>query len=72
MIDHFVAYMTIGLIFTFLVEVLIDWLIRIDALTEYSKDDWGWSERILCIWIWPIAILVLIDGYIKGLNNKNK
>jgi hypothetical protein len=61
--------MTIGVIFTFLVELLIDWLISNEALK--SKEDWGWSERILCIWIWPIALLVLVDGYIKGLNNKN-
>ena len=71
MVDHFITYMTIGLGFTFLVELLIDWLIRIKALTEYSKDDWGWPERILCIWIWPIALIVLIDGFIKGRNNKN-
>ena len=69
MVDHFVTYMTIGVIFTFLVELLIDWLISNEALK--SKEDWGWSERILCIWIWPIALLVLVDGYIKGLNNKN-
>jgi len=72
MIDYFIAYMTIGLIFTFLVEILIHWLIQIEALTDYTDDDWGWSERILCIWGWPVALLVLVDGYIKGLNNKNK
>jgi len=39
---------------------------------DYTDDDWGWSERILCIWGWPVALIVLVDGYIKGLNNKNK
>ena len=72
MVEFFIKYMTIGLVFTFLVEILIDWLISRGALKDYTKEDWSWNERVLCIWIWPIAIVVLIDGYIKGYNNKNK
>jgi len=73
MIEFFVKYMTIGLGFTFLVELMIDWLIRIEALKSYTKEDWSWTERILCVWIWPIALVVVVNGYIQGyFNNKKK
>jgi len=72
MIEIFIKYMTIGLVFTLLVELMIDWLIKQKALVKYSKEDWGWSERIICVWIWPVALIVVVDGYIKGYFNKNK
>ena len=72
MVDFFVKYMTIGLGFTFLVELMIDWLSRQKLkIYKYKKEDWGWSERILCVWIWPIAMIVVVHGYIKGYFNKN-
>ena len=70
MVEFFVKYMTIGLGFTFLVELMIDWLISRKALKDYTRADWGWSERILCVWIWPIALIVVVNGYITGYINK--
>jgi len=72
MLEVFTNYMTIGLVFTFLVELMIDWLVRIEALKSYTKEDWGWSERILCVWIWPIALIVVVNGWFQGYFNNKK
>jgi hypothetical protein len=68
MVDVFVKYMIVGLVITFLVELLIDWLISNGAMDEDMKEEWGWQERIMCVWIWPIALVVLIGGFINGKN----
>ena len=59
---------------TFLV-FLIDYIMGIKKVQNHPKiqkigDDWGWQERITCICIWPIAILVFLNSFFKAYLKK--
>ena len=63
-----INYTLIGLIFTFLIDVILSWP-RLQNHPKVSKilekEGWGWIERILLILIWPLGLANFIYGFIK-------
>ena len=62
-------YFFIGTGFTF----IIDLLLGLDIFKNHPKmkdKTWGMSERITCICIWPIAILVFLNSFFKAYLKK--
>ena len=58
------TYLFIGVIFTFLVDLLID---RLSNFNVYLSEDMGWDnlQRTFCILLWPFALTVFIVAFIK-------
>ena len=57
-------YFTIGFIFCFLVDVLLN----ISAIRKRLKPKtlkWGWGERICAVLVWPIGIIIFTIQFIK-------
>ena len=62
--DIILNYIFIGFVFIF----FIDWLLNIDRIKKHPlmvNQTWGWSERTICILIWPLAILVFLVSFFK-------
>ena len=66
-------YFFIGAGFTFIVDLLLG----IEGIRNHPKikkslkqGDWRLQERILCIIIWPVAVLVFSTAFIKQYFNK--
>ena len=55
-------YFFIGFIFTLLIEYLFNRNISHPLLKDAT---WDWSERIICILIWPLGLLVFLTAFIK-------
>ena len=62
-----IMYFLIGVLCSFLVDLLQDKLSNMGALPPEVRDTWGWTERIICILLWPYAIV----SFIKGLSQSN-
>ena len=62
------TYLIIGVIVSFIVDLLQDHLTEKGLLDPEIKESWGWSERCICIILWPMAIIM----FMKGIQNKNK
>ena len=61
------TYILIGMLFAIFVELLADYLKSIGTWPfDPAEDPWNWMVRILIIFLWPIAIVIFIRGYIKG------
>ena len=62
--DMILNYIFIGFIFTF----FIDWLLSLNSIKNHPNVkglSWGNKERIMCISIWPIAVLVFFLSFFK-------
>ena len=57
-------YFFIGAGFTFVVDLLLS-MERIKNHIELKDKDWGMTQRILCMVIWPLASLVFLISFIK-------
>ena len=55
-------YCFIGIIFTFLMDVMISLAHKNPKIKEI---DWSWWERSLCITFWPIALIVFLYSFYK-------
>ena len=55
-------YFFIGVVFIFLIELLRD---NVKNHPQLKNANWGWGERILCILIWPIALIRFSISFIK-------
>jgi len=57
-------YFFIGFGFTFIVDLLLG----IEGIKNHPKmkgHSWGMKERILCIIIWPLSVLIFSIAFIK-------
>ena len=57
-------YFFIGVAFTF----ILDLLLGLNSFKNHPKMKdkvWGMKERILCVIIWPISLLIFIIAFIK-------
>ena len=61
----FTTYIIIGLVF----GLVIEWIH--DNLMKEKQDLENWM-RLAYILVWPIALLIFLDGFFKARNNKNK
>jgi len=57
-------YFFIGAGFTFIMDLLLG-IKSIQKHPAVIDQNWGMSERILCMVIWPIAALTFIIAFIK-------
>jgi len=57
------TYFIIGVVFTFLIDLLINNLQRIGKLP--GTIDWDMSQRVLCVILWPLAILWFISAFLN-------
>ena len=55
-------YFMAGIVFTFFVDVIIS---KLQNHPLIQKIGWGNGERIACILIWPICLLLFIHSFIK-------
>ena len=62
-------YFFIGTGFTFLIDLLLG-LKGIKNHPLVKSKIWGLKERILCIIIWPIAVLIFLMSFIKSYFKK--
>ena len=62
--DIFLNYIFTGVIFSF----FIDMLLNLESVKNHPKMKnkiWGLNERLLCIFIWPIAAAIYFYTLIK-------
>ena len=59
-------YFFIGAGFTFIVDLLLS-MERIRSHPAVENQEWGMSQRILCMVIWPISALVFLIAFIKQI-----
>ena len=59
-------YFFIGAGFTFIVDLLLS-IERIKTHTAMKGQEWGMTQRILCIVIWPLSALVFLISFIKAI-----
>ena len=62
-------YFFTGFVFTFMVDLLLD----IEGIKNHPKmkdKNWGTKERILCIIIWPLSVLIFSISFIKQFFRK--
>ena len=57
-----ITYLFLGLLFALFIDLLTDWL-RWTGQGNYQK--LNMQDRILCVFIWPIGLLVFLIGFIK-------
>ena len=60
--DMFLNYILIGIIFSFIVEHLLD---KWSYHPKLQDKNFGWNERIIAILFWPIGLTVFIVQFIK-------
>ena len=58
-------YFFIGVAFTFVLDLILTKL-QSNPLMEGIIKNWGWKERIACILIWPLSLIVFIYSFIKS------
>jgi hypothetical protein len=57
-----VTYLFIGIVFTFLMDLLSDHLNNI-GMPQRSLTNW---ERLTCVIIWPVGVTIFLVSFIKG------
>jgi hypothetical protein len=57
-------YLLIGVIFTFLCDIIIH-IARNNPIVQEKLKNWGLWERIVCILVWPLGVLVFTLSFIK-------
>ena len=62
-------YFFVGVVFTFMVDLLLN-IDKIKTHPKMKSKIWGGKERILCILIWPLSILTFLIAFIKQLFKK--
>ena len=59
-------YFFIGAGFTFIIDLLLS-TERVKTHPAVKNQEWGMAQRILCIAIWPLSVLVFLIAFIKQL-----
>ena len=57
-------YFFIGAGFTFIIDLLLS-MERVKSHPAVENQEWGMSQRILCMAIWPLSVLVFLIAFIK-------
>tara|TARA_B100000073_G_C23261612_1_gene382659 strand:+ start:276 stop:479 length:204 start_codon:yes stop_codon:yes gene_type:complete len=62
-------YFFIGTVFTFIVDLLLG----MEGIKNHPKmkdKNWGMRERIICIIVWPLSVLIFALTFIKQFFRK--
>jgi hypothetical protein len=62
--NYILTYLLIGTLYTFLIELLADHLAKEYKLYDL-KNELTLMVRVMSILIWPIGMIVFLNGYIK-------
>ena len=57
-------YFFIGVAFTFIVDLLLS-IERVKNHPTMKKQKWGVWERILCVTMWPLSVLMFLISFTK-------
>ena len=57
-------YFFIGTGFTFIIDLLLG-MEKIKIHPAVKDKNWGIRERIMCVIIWPLAVIVFLTSFIK-------
>jgi hypothetical protein len=55
------------------VAFILDLLLGIEGIKNHPKvtnEKFGWGERIMCVLIWPVSVLIFIVTLIKTIFNR--
>ena len=66
-----ITYLLIGLLVSFLLDLTQEKLIEKGYLDPEIKDSWGWTERCICIVLWPYGLYIFINAFLNN-NNENE
>ena len=64
-----IKYLLIGILFVFFVEWIVDYLRKTSI---YYQRDLTNLERVLCVLLWPIGLIVFLRGFIITILKNNK
>jgi len=56
------TYLLIGVIFTLFIDVIINLLSNNNSFP--NNVEWGNLERIFCILLWPMALVIFIGSFL--------
>ena len=56
-------YFFIGAVFTFLLDLVLTKLKNHPLMKEIIRK-WGWNERIACVLVWPLGLVVFLGSLI--------
>ena len=62
-------YLFIGTAFTLIIDLLLG-MKHIKKYKALKEVEWGMSQRILCILVWPLGALVFLINFIKQFFKK--
>jgi len=57
-------YFFIGTAFTFIVDLLLN----VKSIKNHPKmkdKNWGVRERIICIIVWPLSVIIFLTAFIR-------
>ena len=60
-------YFFVGFAFTFIIDLLLgmEKVQKHPKMENMINKNWGWSGRITCMLIWPIATIIFLYSFIK-------
>jgi len=72
MLEIFIWYLFIGVIFNFIVDISTEYA-RSKGVKVPDQSNWNWGMRIFTCFIWPIGLISYMNGYYQSrYKNKNK
>ena len=57
-------YFFIGFVFTFFVDYMLS---KFTAHPYLKGIGWSYTERIICILIWPLCLLIFLANFFKAM-----
>ena len=57
-------YFFIGVSFTFIVDLLLN-IERVKNHPTMKDQNWGVWQRILCVTMWPLSVLIFLISFVK-------
>jgi hypothetical protein len=72
MLNFFINYIMIGVLFCFIVDLATEYARR-KGIEVPEHTEWNWTTRIMAVWIWPLGLIFFVGGFINTyFNNKNR
>ena len=65
-----IMYLLIGILFTWFIDGVVDFLQKTNGI--YYQRSLTNLERVLCVLIWPIGLVVFLRGFIIEILKNNK
>jgi len=69
MSNYILTYFFTGVIFTFLIDLLIGYLCNLNKPSFAHNMKWDNHQRILCVILWPFAMVWFFVAFFKSWFN---